>query len=82
VKNGELLELAPREFDLLYFFLTNPDHVFSTDEIIENVWGTEFIGEPQVLYVQIRSLREKIEPDPSHPRHLVTLRRVGYKFLP
>jgi len=79
---GEMLALAPREFDLLHFFLQNPDHVFSADEIIERVWGSEFVGQPQVLYVQVRSLREKIEEDPSNPRHLVTLRGVGYKFVP
>ena len=74
--------LAPREFDLLHFFLSNPDRVFSSEEIVERVWGAEFLGEPQVLYVQIRSLREKIEADPSNPIHLITLRGVGYKFVP
>lgn len=81
-RSGEDLQLAPREFELLRFFMSNPDRVFSTDEIIEAVWGPEFIGQPQVLYVQVRSLREKIEPDPSQPEHLLTLRGVGYKFLP
>ncbi len=80
VCNGISLHLAPREFDLLRFFLSNPDRVFSVNEIIEGVWGTEYLGEPQVLYVQVRSLREKIEEDPSNPRHLLTLRGVGYKF--
>jgi len=46
------------------------------------VWGPTFVGQPQVLYVQVRGLREKIEEDPSSPVHLVTLRGVGYKFLP
>jgi DNA-binding response OmpR family regulator len=76
------LILAPREFDLLHFFLAHPDRVFTSDEIVERVWGVEFIGQPQVLYVQIRSLREKIEADPSDPQHLLTLRGVGYKFIP
>jgi DNA-binding response OmpR family regulator len=79
---GEPLTLAPREFDLLHFFLRNPERVFTVQEIVQNVWGAEFIGEPQVVYVQMRSLREKIEPDPSNPRYLVTLRKVGYKFVP
>jgi DNA-binding response OmpR family regulator len=77
---GMLLTLSPREFDLLFFFLSHPEQVFSTDEIIDGVWGAEFIGEPQVLYVQMRSLREKIEQDPSNPAHLLTLRGTGYKF--
>jgi DNA-binding response OmpR family regulator len=80
--DGRAIELAPREFDLLRFFITHPDRVFTTDEIIERVWGSEFVGEPQVVYVQIRSLREKIERDPSKPVHLKTLRGVGYKFVP
>jgi DNA-binding response OmpR family regulator len=82
LKNGVLLNLAPREFDLFLFFLSHPDQVFTTEEIINGVWGAEFIGEPQAVYVQIRSLREKIEDDPSNPCHLITLRGVGYKFVP
>jgi DNA-binding response OmpR family regulator len=80
--DGRVIPLAPREFALLQFFMSHPDRVFATDEIIEHVWGSEFVGEPQVLYVQIRSLREKLERDPSHPEHLRTLRGVGYKFVP
>lgn len=78
----KLLDLAPREFDLLYFFLTHPDHVFDTNEIIEHVWGAEFIGQPQVLYVQMRGLREKVEVEPSQPRYLNTIRGIGYQFVP
>lgn len=79
---GQSLQLAPREFELLRFFLDHPDQVFSTNQIVEAVWGPTFVGEPQVLYVQVRGLREKIEEDPSEPQHLLTLRGVGYKFLP
>ena len=81
-KDGELMNLAPREFDLLHFFMLHPDRVFSANEIVEQVWGVDFVGQPQVLYVQIRGLREKIEREPSDPRHLLTLRGVGYKFVP
>jgi DNA-binding response OmpR family regulator len=80
-RDGQPLQLAPREFDLLRFFLSHPERVFTSDEIVERVWGAEYAGEPQVLYVQIRSLREKIEENPSKPRHLITLRGVGYKFV-
>lgn len=80
--DGREVHLAPREFDLLHFFLQNKERVFTTNEIVEGVWGAEYLGEPQVAYVQIRSLREKIEPDPSNPQYLKTLRGVGYKFMP
>lgn len=81
-KNGQPLDLAPREFELLHMFMSYPERAFTSDELIEGVWGVEFIGEPQVLYVQIRSLRMKIEEDPSNPKHILTLRGVGYKFKP
>jgi DNA-binding response OmpR family regulator len=55
--------------------------VYSLDELLSMVLGAEFIGQPQVVYVHIRWLREKIEQDPSHPRHIVTVRGVGYKLV-
>ncbi|MFZ0548368.1 MAG: response regulator transcription factor, partial [Candidatus Promineifilaceae bacterium] len=79
-KNDRSLDLAPREFDLLRMFMSHPDRAFTSDELVEGVWGVEFAGEPQVLYVQVRSLRMKIEDDPSNPKHILTLRGVGYKF--
>jgi len=81
-KNNTILDLAPREFDLLHMFMSYPERAFSSDELVEGVWGVEFVGEPQVLYVQIRSLRMKIEDNPSDPKHILTLRGVGYKFMP
>lgn len=81
-KNDKVLNLAPREFDLLEMFMSYPERAFTSDELVEGVWGVEFVGEPQVLYVQIRSLRMKIEDDPSDPKHILTLRGVGYKFMP
>jgi len=81
-KNDKPLDLAPREFDLLHMFLSHPDRAFTSDELVEGVWGVEFVGEPQVLYVQVRSLRMKIEENPSDPKHILTLRGVGYKFMP
>lgn len=81
-KNGQEIDLAPREFDLLHMFMSYPDRAFTSEELVEGVWGVEFIGEPQVLYVQVRSLRMKIEEDPSNPEHVLTLRGVGYKFVP
>ncbi len=81
-QNGVPMELTPREFDLLKLFLSYPQRAFTSNELVEGVWGVEFQGETQVLYVQVRSLREKLEADPSHPRHLLTLRGIGYKFVP
>jgi DNA-binding response OmpR family regulator len=81
-KNNKVLNLAPREFDLLHMFMSHPERAFTSDELVEGVWGVEFIGEPQVLYVQVRSLRMKIEENPSDPKHILTLRGVGYKFVP
>ena len=81
-KNDKTLDLAPREFDLLHLFMSHPERAFTSDELVEGVWGVEFVGEPQVLYVQVRSLRMKIEKDPSNPKHILTLRGVGYKFVP
>lgn len=81
-QNGVILDLAPREFELLHMFMSHPRRAFSSDELLEGVWGTEFAGQTHVLYVQIRGLRTKIEDEPSHPRYVVTLRGVGYKFVP
>jgi len=81
-KDGLDLDLAPREFELLRMFMSYPERAFTSEELVEGVWGVEFVGEPQVLYVQVRSLRMKIEEDASSPKHILTLRGVGYKFAP
>jgi DNA-binding response OmpR family regulator len=78
---NELVSLAPKEFDLLRLLLANPGIVLSTDYLLNAVWGVEFSGAQQVLYVHIGWLRERIEVDPRHPRHIVTVRGVGYKFV-
>ena len=79
---GHALELSPREFDLLSLLATQPEKVFSTEEILAQVWGAEFVGQPQVVYVHIRWLRQKLETDPDHPRRILTVRSVGYKLVP
>lgn len=78
---GQLIELTPREFDLLHTFALQPDKVLSVDDLIASVWGAEFMGQSQVVYVHIRWLREKIEEDPNHPKRIVTVRGVGYKLV-
>jgi DNA-binding response OmpR family regulator len=79
---GRILNLSPREFDLLLLLATQPEKVISTEDILAQVWGAEFIGQPQVVYVHIRWLRQKLEDDPDHPQRIVTVRGVGYKLLP
>jgi DNA-binding response OmpR family regulator len=77
---GRTIELSPREFDLLHVLAQDPNHVLSVDDLLARVWGAEFAGQPQVVYVHIRWLREKIEADPDHPRRILTVRGVGYKL--
>jgi DNA-binding response OmpR family regulator len=79
---GKELNLSPREFDLLYTLARSPNQVLSMDELLTRVWGAEFVGQPQVVYVHIRWLREKLEEDPNKPQHILTIRGVGYKFQP
>jgi DNA-binding response OmpR family regulator len=76
------VELTGREFDLLQVLALDAGHVLSTDDLLNRVWGAEFIGEPQNVYVHIRWLREKIEEDPQNPRRIVTVRGAGYKLIP
>ncbi|MBN1487130.1 MAG: response regulator transcription factor [Anaerolineae bacterium] len=78
---GETVDLAPREFDLLLALAQEAGHVLSVDDLLARVWGAEYEGESQVVYVHIRWLREKLEADPKHPQRIVTVRGVGYKLV-
>jgi DNA-binding response OmpR family regulator len=78
---GRQVELTPREFDLLHAFALRPNQVLSTEDLLNSVWGAEFAGQPQVVYVHIRWLREKLEEDPNHPRRILTVRGVGYRLV-
>ena len=78
--NGREVELTPREFDLLSFLMTNRGRVFSRQALVDRVWGLDYPGDDRTVDVHIRWLRQKIEADPARPRHLVTVRGVGYKF--
>jgi len=78
---GKTVELSPREFNLLHALALEPNRVRSLDELLTSVWGAEFIGQPQVVYVHIRWLREKLEADPNHPKRIITVRGVGYKLI-
>jgi DNA-binding response OmpR family regulator len=77
---GAPVELPPKEFELLRLLLANAETVLPTDYLLDAVWGEEFGGAVQVLYVHIGWLREHIEADPRHPRYIQTVRGVGYKF--
>ncbi len=79
---GKPLELAPREFAVLHALALQAGQVVSVDQLLAQVWGAEYVGEPQVVYVHIRWLREKIETDPKQPQRIVTIRGVGYKLQP
>ena len=79
---GAALTLTPKEFDLLHHFAANPGVVFSRIELLEDLWDFAFDGDPSTVTVHIRRLREKIEDDPSRPRHLVTVWGAGYRFDP
>jgi DNA-binding response OmpR family regulator len=79
---GHPIDLSPREFDLLLLLASQPEKVFSTEEILAQVWGAEFVGQPQVVYVHIRWLRQKLESDADHPQRILTVRGVGYKLVP
>jgi len=76
------VELTAREFALLHALALEAGRVIAIDDLIARVWGAEFVGEPQVVYVHIRWLREKIEKDPQRPIRILNVRGVGYKLVP
>ena len=77
---GSILDLSPKEFDLLALLMSNPGRAFSRDYLLDRVWGYDYAGETRTVDVHVRWLRKKIEADPAHPHHLLTVRGVGYKF--
>ena len=80
--DGQILEVRPREFELLEFFLRHPHQALSRELLLESVWGYEFRGDTRTVDVHIRWLRKKIEVNPSLPTRIITVRSVGYKFIP
>ncbi len=82
VRNGDLLRLTAKEFDLLFFLASNPRQVFSRDQLMGRVWGYESAVDTGTVTVHVRRLRAKIERDPSAPEHLETVWGVGYRFVP
>jgi DNA-binding response OmpR family regulator len=80
-RGGEPVTLTAKEYDLLVCFLTNPGRAFRREELLETVWGWR-IGDTSTVTVHVRRLREKVEDDASAPRHLTTVRGVGYRWEP
>jgi DNA-binding response OmpR family regulator len=81
MRGEEPIDLSAREFALLHALTLEAGRVVSVDQLLAQVWGAEFIGEPQVVYVHIRWLRQKLEENPSRPQRIVTVRGVGYKLI-
>ena len=81
VKESQV-ELTAKEFDMLYLLARHPKQVFTRDQLLERVWGGAEYIDPGTVTVHVRRLREKIESDPSKPKHLITVWGVGYKFEP
>jgi len=78
--NGEPLDMKPREFALIAHLASNRGRAFTRDQILERLWGHDYIGDSRTVDVHVRWLREKIEPNPSKPSRIVTIRGVGYRF--
>ncbi len=79
-KAGKFVELTPREFELVKFLATQPNKVFSREELMEKVWNYEYYGDLRTVDVTVRRLREKIEDNPAEPMRIVTRRGAGYMF--
>jgi two-component system, OmpR family, response regulator RegX3 len=78
--NGGMVPMPLKEFDLLELLLRNAGRVLTRGQLIDRVWGADYVGDTKTLDVHVKRLRAKIEPDPSNPRYLVTVRGLGYKF--
>jgi two-component system, OmpR family, response regulator RegX3 len=78
--DGESVPLPLKEFDLLELLLRNAGRVLTRSQLIDRVWGSDYVGDTKTLDVHVKRLRAKIEPDPANPKHLLTVRGLGYKF--
>jgi two-component system response regulator RegX3 len=78
--SGQATQLPLKEFELLEMLLRNTGRVLTRMQLIDRVWGSDYVGDTKTLDVHVKRLRAKIEPDPADPRHIVTVRGLGYKF--
>lgn len=79
-RDGRLLNLTPKEFELLVLLASNPRRVFGRETLLEKVWGYDYAGETRTVDVHVQRLRQKIESNPREPKYLLTVRNIGYKF--
>jgi two-component system response regulator RegX3 len=79
---GEAVSMPLKEFELLELLLRNAGRVLSRSQLIDRVWGSDYVGDTKTLDVHVKRLRSKVEPDPGTPQHIVTVRGLGYKFEP
>jgi two-component system, OmpR family, phosphate regulon response regulator PhoB len=79
-RDDQTLTLSPKEYRLLEFFMQNPGRVWNRNQLIDQVWGTDYVVDTKTVDVHIRWLREKLEANPSAPEHLLTVRGFGYRF--
>jgi two-component system response regulator RegX3 len=77
---GEQVTLPLKEFELLELLLRNADRVLTRGQLIDRIWGADYVGDTKTLDVHVKRLRAKVEEDPKNPVHLVTVRGLGYKF--
>jgi DNA-binding response OmpR family regulator len=82
LRKGHEVKFTPAEYNLLTFFLHNPDRALSRDLILNSVWGYESFPNTRTVDAHVVRLRQKLETDPNCPRHFITLHKVGYRFLP
>jgi len=80
--NSDTVPMPLKEFELLEFLLRNAGRVLTRGQLIDRIWGSDYVGDTKTLDVHVKRLRAKIEPSPSSPRHLLTVRGLGYKFEP
>ncbi len=77
---GRVIDLSAREFDLLLYLASHPGQVFTRNQLLQQVWDFDYYGDSSTVTVHISRLREKLEPDPTHPSYIKTVWGVGYKF--
>jgi two-component system response regulator RegX3 len=80
--SGSAVQLPLKEFELLELLLRNAGRVLTRGQLIDRVWGADYVGDTKTLDVHVKRLRSKVEPEPSTPRYIVTVRGLGYKFEP
>jgi two-component system, OmpR family, response regulator RegX3 len=77
---GQLVSMPLKEFDLLEYLVRNAGRVLTRGQLIDRIWGSDYVGDTKTLDVHVKRLRAKVEPDPANPVHLLTVRGLGYKF--